>query len=104
MIELAGRPVGRVFVHRGPEEIRVVDVGLLTEHRGQGIGSAVLKAVIAEAVEAGRPVRLQVEPSNRALRLYERLGFVRVPTAGIHVELEWVAETDEAEARRPQSQ
>jgi ribosomal protein S18 acetylase RimI-like enzyme len=90
VIELDRRPVGRIFVHRGPEEIRVVDVGLLPEHRGRGIGGAVLLAVMAEAAESGRPVRLQTEPSNRALRLYERLGFVRVATAGIHVDMEWM--------------
>ncbi len=90
VIELDRRPVGRIFVHRGPEEVRVVDVGLLPQHRGRGIGGAVLLAVMAEAAEAGRPVRLQTDPSNRALRLYERLGFVRVATTGIHVDLEWI--------------
>ncbi len=90
VIELDGRPVGRIFVYRGPEDIRVVDVGLLPQHRGRGIGGAVLMAVMAEAAESARPVRLQTEPSNRALRLYERLGFVRVGTTGMHVDMEWM--------------
>jgi ribosomal protein S18 acetylase RimI-like enzyme len=93
VIELDGRPVGRVFVHRGAEEIRVVDIGLLAEARGRGIGGAILTAVRAEAAESGRPVRLCVEPFNRAVRLYERLGFIRVGTAGIHVEMEWPVTT-----------
>ncbi len=90
VIELDGRPVGRVFVYRGPDDIRVVDIGLMPQYRGQGIGGTVLMAVMAEAAESGRPVRLQTDPTNRALRLYERLGFVRVGTTGVHVDLEWM--------------
>lgn len=89
VVLLGGQPVGRLLVHRGAGEIRVVDLGLLPEHRNQGIGGALLKAVLDEAVEAGKPVRIHVESSNRAMRLYERLGFGPIRTDGIHVEMEW---------------
>jgi ribosomal protein S18 acetylase RimI-like enzyme len=83
------QPVGRLFVHRGAGEIRVVDIGLLPEHRNQGIGGALLQAVLHEADETWRPVRLHVGTFNRAVKLYERLGFVPIRTDGIYVEMEW---------------
>jgi GNAT superfamily N-acetyltransferase len=89
IISIGDQPVGRFFVHRGADAIRVVDLGLLPEYRSQGIGSALLKAVLEEADEAGMPIRLHAESFNRAMKLYERLGFRAVGTGGIHVEMEW---------------
>jgi ribosomal protein S18 acetylase RimI-like enzyme len=85
-----GQPAGRLFLHRGTELIRVVDIGLLPEHRNQGIGSALLKAVLDEAAEADKTVRLRVEKLNRAVRLYERLDFTSIGTDGAHIEMEFV--------------
>jgi ribosomal protein S18 acetylase RimI-like enzyme len=90
VILVDGQPAGRLFIHRGPDEIRVVDIGLLPEHRNQGIGVALLKAVLDEGTETGKPVRLQVEMFNRAIRLYERLGFTPIGTDGVHIEMEYV--------------
>ncbi len=89
VISIDDQPVGRLFVHTGADERRVVDLGLLPEFRNRGIGGAILNAVVEEASEAGKPVRLHVEAFNRAVKLYERLGFRRVAINGIHVEMEW---------------
>jgi ribosomal protein S18 acetylase RimI-like enzyme len=43
--------------------------------RGQGIGTAVIKALIEEAGRADRALTLGVVKGNPALRLYKRLGF-----------------------------
>jgi len=43
--------------------------------RGRGIGTEVVKALIADATSVGRAVTLGVVKTNPALRLYERLGF-----------------------------
>jgi ribosomal protein S18 acetylase RimI-like enzyme len=69
------RPVGRLLLHETASACRIVDIALLPEHRGQGLGSWAILWVIERADRAARTVRLQVEPDNRALRLYERLGF-----------------------------
>ena len=89
IISIGDQPVGRFFVHRGADAIRVVDLGLLPQYRNQGIGSALLKALLEEATEAAKPIRLHVESFNRAVTLYERLGFTAVGINGIHVEMEW---------------
>jgi GNAT superfamily N-acetyltransferase len=43
--------------------------------RGQGIGTEVMKRLIAEADADGLPLTLGVVKTNPAKRLYERLGF-----------------------------
>jgi ribosomal protein S18 acetylase RimI-like enzyme len=84
VIEVDGAPAGRLVVARPPEELRLVDVALLPAHRGRGVGSRVLAAVLAEADGRGVPVVLYVEPGNPAARLYGRLGFRPSGDAGIH--------------------
>lgn len=86
-----GAPVGRLYVGRWREEIRLVDVALLPEHRGAGIGTRLLRRLFAEAEAAGKPVRIHVEQMNPALRLYERLGFRRIGDHGVYHLMEWRA-------------
>jgi ribosomal protein S18 acetylase RimI-like enzyme len=78
VVELRGRPVGRLYVDRQSYEIRIIDIAMLPEFRGRGIGSAVLRAVLEQPAAAERPVTLHVEIGNHARRLYERLGFEEV--------------------------
>ena len=75
MVLSAGKPVGRLYVARLPEAVRVVNIALTTANRGRGWGSTLLKKVIAEAERHDLPVRLHVEAENRARLLYQRLGF-----------------------------
>jgi ribosomal protein S18 acetylase RimI-like enzyme len=74
IVLVAGEPVGRLVVDRRPDEVRVVDVSLLPEYRGRGVGTALLEELVAEASGTGRPLRLHVRPDNPARRLYLRLG------------------------------
>lgn len=75
VVELEGRPVGRLLVDRGASVWHVVDVGVLAAHRGRGTGTAVLTHLCADADRAGSPVTLAVVPGNPAVHLYRRLGF-----------------------------
>jgi RimJ/RimL family protein N-acetyltransferase len=84
VIELEGRPIGRLYVDRRPDAVLIVDIALLPAHRGAGIGTAILRGLLAEAAASGRPVRIHVEANNPALRLYRRLGFVRVADHGVY--------------------
>ena len=83
-------PVGRLYVDRRADEIRILDIALLPEHRGRGIGGALLGALLAEAEAAGKPVRIFVESHlSRTQRLLERLGFEQVEDRGVSVLMEW---------------
>lgn len=77
-------PAGRLIVDGSGEHIEVIDVALLPEFRGQGIGTSILRGVLAHADGVGRAVRLHVEKQSRAVRLYERLGFVISADVGMY--------------------
>jgi ribosomal protein S18 acetylase RimI-like enzyme len=91
IIELDGRAAGRFYIDKSGAEFRVIDLSLLPEHRGRGIGGRLLAALLAEASRLGRSVRLRVDHSNPARRLYERLGFQPEEDAGIHCSMVWTA-------------
>lgn len=57
-------------------------MGVLADHRGQGLGGRLLEACIAKAWQKGiTRIELEVRVDNaRAIRLYERLGFFREAT------------------------
>lgn len=88
-LEHGGEAVGRLFLHRRADEIRLVDIALLPEHRGRGLGRTVLLEVMDEARRAGKALRIHVERFNPALRLYERLGFRQIDDRGVYLFLEW---------------
>jgi ribosomal protein S18 acetylase RimI-like enzyme len=81
-------PAGRLYVARWPKEIRIVDIALLPEHRGIGIGTRLLKDLISESEESGKHLSIHVERFNPALRLYDRLGFRTVADKGVYVLME----------------
>jgi ribosomal protein S18 acetylase RimI-like enzyme len=88
VIEVDGEPAGRLYVARWADEIRIIDIALLPEHRGVGIGTALLSALLDEAAEAGKRLSIHVEVNNPARRLYERLGFVEVEEQGVYLLME----------------
>ncbi len=89
IITLHEQPVGREWISRTADEILVLDLVLLPEFCGQGIGSARLREIFAEGDETGQPVRLHVLKENiRAWRFYERLGFRPIEDDGLHYLLE----------------
>ena len=85
-------PIGRLYVYRQPDEIRITDIALLPEHRGHGIGSGLVREVLEEAAAAGKPVRLHVEKNNPAKRLYYRMSFRDVGDTGVYDLMEWTAD------------
>jgi GNAT superfamily N-acetyltransferase len=89
VVVVDGDPVGRLYVDRWPEEIRIVDIALVAERRGSGIGTRLLRHVMDEAVAAGKKVSIHVEVFNPARHLYDRLGFTLAVDKGVHLLLEW---------------
>jgi ribosomal protein S18 acetylase RimI-like enzyme len=83
-------PVGRLYVYRGEEEIRIVDIALLPEYRNQGIGKPLIQGLLNEARETGKHVRIHVEVFNPiSVDLFERLGFTKIDNDGINFLMEW---------------
>lgn len=84
LIEREGRPIGRLYEETTSAELRLMDISLLPAFRNQGIGSALMRTLMAHADGINLPVSLHVESFNPALRMYERFGFATVETRGIY--------------------
>lgn len=91
IILLDGVAIGRVMVERGDHEIRGVDIALLPTYRSTGIGGVIIQDLLDEARRAGKPFRIQVVRTNRAKRLYDRMGFREIGDTGTHYVMEWTA-------------
>jgi GNAT superfamily N-acetyltransferase len=89
LVLMDGVPAGRLYVHRRNAEIRLVDISLIPELRGKGVGSALLRELMAEAEAAGKPLTIHVEKYNPAMRLYLRLGFKPIEDRGPYDLMEW---------------
>jgi RimJ/RimL family protein N-acetyltransferase len=83
-----GQPIGRLYVARWPGDIRIVDIALMPEHRGGGVGTRLIREILAEGDATGRKVSIHVEVFNAARRLYERLGFVQAGDRGVYLLME----------------
>ena len=88
VIEVDGRPAGRLYIARWEDEIRIVDIALLPELRGFGVGTELLRDLLDEAAAAGKRLTIHVEKLNRARALYERLGFTEAADRGVYVLME----------------
>ncbi len=89
ILERSGSRIGRLYVDRRDDEIRLIDIALLPEYRKSGIGRALIEEILAEAATAAKPVRIHVEQMNPALRLYKRLGFRHIEENGVYYLMEW---------------
>jgi ribosomal protein S18 acetylase RimI-like enzyme len=89
VVTVGGEPVGRLYVDRGGDAIHVIDVTLLADRRGRGLGTALLTALCAEARRSDRTVTLEAARGGRALSLYRRLGFVELGQDDVYLALEW---------------
>jgi len=87
LIVTAEQPIGRLYVNRG-DGIHIIDITLLPEHRGQGVGTSIISALIDEATEARKTVSIYVESFNRSKNLFERLGFKEIEEDGFNLLLE----------------
>lgn len=86
--EIDGAAVGAAWARHIPaadnpfhidDRSPVVTIAVRDGVRGKGVGVTLLRALIDEAVARGLRLSLDVRETNPAMRLYERLGFRRVP-------------------------
>lgn len=89
IVEQDGQPIGRIWIDEWKDQIRLVDIALVPEVRGSGIGGTLVGDVLARGAAAGKPVTIHVEAYNPALHLYQRLGFEHVDTNGVYLLMRW---------------
>ena len=84
-----GVPCGYVRVEYRESDIHVHELVIDPEFQGRGIGSHILREVIAHAMARRVPVRLDTFHVNHAVNLYRRLGFREVGKTDTHVLMVW---------------
>ena len=79
LVERDAAPIGRFYVDRETRNWYLIEISLLPDWRGRGLGAA-LVGLLQDGIRSGRGdrVSLNVETTNAARRLYARLGFVEV--------------------------
>jgi ribosomal protein S18 acetylase RimI-like enzyme len=91
MILVDEQPVGRLYVDRSQDKIHILDVTLLPQVRGGGIGTQILLDLMKEAEHTNQSCSIYVESFNRSLRLFQSLGFVKTGESGVSWLMEWRA-------------
>ena len=82
------RDAGRFYTWENDQEIRLVDITLLPQYRGKGIGTVILGDLIKRSDKVQKKISLHVDPINPALHLYLRLGFIHIKNNGRHYYME----------------
>ena len=76
--KIAGAVWGRIMNDYGhiDDETPSLAISLYKEYRGHGIGTALMRAIIAECEKIGyKRLSLSVQKANYAVKLYEKVGF-----------------------------
>lgn len=81
--------IGLLKAYRTPTEWVILQVQILPEHQGHGIGADVIRMILAQAADDGLPVSLSVLKGNPARTLYERLGFKMAVDTGQALQLRY---------------
>jgi ribosomal protein S18 acetylase RimI-like enzyme len=90
IVENARTPLGRLYLDRSAAPHVLVDISLLPQWRGQGIGTALIAHAQGLAAAAGQALSLHVLHANPAAqRLYARLGFVAIDAGQTHLTMRW---------------
>lgn len=87
IIFLGEEPIGRMLVDRSAEAILLVDIAILAAYRNRHLGSTLLEELLAEGSACAKAVDLSVFNANPAVRLYERLGFMKVNEDGAYLRM-----------------
>ena len=72
---LGAEPVGCLSLFLGREAVGIYNVEVVPERRGQGVGTAMTRAVLEEAHRLGYQVGV-LGPTPESRSMYERLGFM----------------------------
>lgn len=89
-IQQEGNDIGRIFLDRDDVSICLIDVALLPDQRGQGLGTKILTELLTEAQNTDKKVVIHVENFNPAYQWYLKHGFKQIEDKGVYQYMEWV--------------
>ena len=93
IIDCSKVAIDRLCVDQDVSAVRIVDIALLPQWQGRGIGSRLLHAVMHLADSQGLACNLSVEQGSRARWLYQRLSFQACGDARLYTPMQRPAGT-----------
>ncbi len=84
IIKLNEIPIGRLYVAELADEIRIIDITILTEFRGKNIGTGLIEEILHDADNKNKVVQIYLETTNQSANLFARLGFVPIADDGVY--------------------
>jgi ribosomal protein S18 acetylase RimI-like enzyme len=95
IVNADGRDAGQIWVFSDTTQCRVIDIAIAAEFQNQGIGAVLMTDFIAQARQAGVPLRCSVATNNPgSLRFHQRLGFRIVSSDEAYHEMEYESDAD----------
>ena len=93
IVSADGTDAGQIWVFSDHTQYRVIDIVIAGEFQNQGIGSFLMKDLIAQAKQAGVPLRCSVATNNPgSLRFHQRLGFQVISGDEAYYQMEFAGE------------
>ena len=90
VIEVNEEICGFVQIYEHDGIVELIEIHLMPEMQGKGIGSDIIKELIEKANNENKTVRLGCCKENiRANKLYQKLGFIQTEETGTHFVFEW---------------
>jgi N-acetylglutamate synthase-like GNAT family acetyltransferase len=84
IIKLGEKPIGRLYVAELDDEIRIIDLTILTEFRGKNVGTNLIEEILRDADKKNKNVQIYLETNNQSTHLFARLGFAAVADDGVY--------------------
>jgi ribosomal protein S18 acetylase RimI-like enzyme len=101
VVSTDGADAGQIWVFNDRTQYRLIDIVIANEFQNQGIGAALIKDLIAQASQAGVPLRCSVATNNPgSLRFHQRLGFRIVKGDEAYYQMEHVGDSAVATAHQ----
>ncbi|MBN3054488.1 GNAT family N-acetyltransferase [Pectobacterium brasiliense] len=75
IVLMGSERIGLFKRYKGANEWTIIQIQILPAYQGQGIAAWLLHTFLRQADEANVPVTLSVLNGNRAITLYQRVGF-----------------------------
>ena len=76
IIEISQQLIGFIKIVNSTTDIYLAEIQILKEYQNMGIGTSLIRSIIARAKEHNLRVWLKVVKGNPAEQLYKRLGFI----------------------------
>lgn len=97
IITMEAEPAGRLYVNRQASQILIVDLTLLPEFQGRGIGRGLVSALQHEAASSGKTLTGSVARWNPAAAFWQRMGFDLSGGDEMYSRISWSPDSNERE-------